>query len=123
MRKSLLATMLLLFATSFVFVSCTEEEEFDNSAILGSWVSEDNTSYLTVTWSFFQNNTATERVVMKMGSYVIDDTTLSFTYDYKGSTIKLVSQSGEVLNYTISVNGNKMKLGNQEDGYFNLKRK
>lgn len=120
-KQSLLITMLLMIATSLAFVSCSQEEEFDNSAILGSW--ESSSSSISVTWTFKKNNTATERVIIKLGGYTIDDRILSFTYDYKGSTIELVSEENKVLNYEISVNGNKMKLGNQKDGYFNLTRK
>lgn len=119
--KNLLMTMLLMIVTSMVFCSCTKDEEFDNSVILGSWIS--NTSSISTTWTFNKNNTATERVIIKLGGYTIDDRTLTFTYDYKGSTIELITETGKVLNYEISVNGNKMRLGNSTDGYFDLTKK
>lgn len=127
MKNKILVTVLLTVCVNLLFSSCSPDEDlYDNSAILGSWktVSYTESDYfsstLTLTWSFFANNTATERVIAEMGGYVITDKTLSFSYVYKGNTIVLTTQNGEEFTYEIDVRGNYMKLGNAEDGYFDL---
>ena len=57
-----------------------------------------------------------------MKGFVNHSNAVHFSYEYKGSTIKLTSESGNISEYEISVSGNTMRLGNQEDGYFNLKK-
>lgn len=122
---------LLILSLSLFVSSCTKEETktYDNSKIIGSWaetIIEDDSEYLSTTsmliWTFYANNTATERITLEMNGVTMVDKTLHFSYEYKGSTIKLTSESGNVLEYEISVSGNTMRLGNQEDGYFNLKK-
>ena len=87
---------------------------------------EDDYEYVSSTsmliWTFYANNTATERITLEMNGITMVDKTLHFSYEYKGSTIKLTSESGNISEYEISVSGNTMRLGNQEDGYFNLKK-
>ena len=122
---------LLILSLSLFVSSCTKEETktYDNSKIIGSWaetIIEDDSEYLSTTsmliWTFYANNTATERITLEMNGVTMVDKTLHFSYEYKGSTIKLTSESGNVIEYEISVSGNTMRLGNQEDGYFNLKK-
>lgn len=122
---------LLILSLSLFVSSCTKEETktYDNSKIIGSWaetIIEDDYEYVSSTsmliWTFYANNTATERITLEMNGVTMVDKTLHFSYEYKGSTIKLTSESGNVSEYEISVSGNTMRLGNQEDGYFNLKK-
>ena len=122
---------LLILSLSLFVSSCTKEETktYDNSKIIGSWaetIIEDDSEYLSTTsmliWTFYANNTATERITLEMNGVTMVDKTLHFSYEYKGSTIKLTSESGNVIEYEISVSGNTMRLGNQEYGYFNLKK-
>lgn len=122
---------LLILSLSLFISSCTKEETktYDNSKIIGSWaetIIEDDYEYVSSTsmliWTFYANNTATERITLEMNGVTMVDKTLHFSYEYKGSTIKLTSESGNVSEYEISVSGNTMRLGNQEDGYFNLKK-
>lgn len=122
---------LLILSLSLFVSSCTKEETktYDNSKIIGSWaetIIEDDYKYVSSTsmliWTFYANNTATERITLEMNGVTMVDKTLHFSYEYKGSTIKLTSESGNVSEYEISVSGNTMRLGNQEDGYFNLKK-
>ena len=122
---------LLILSLSLFVSSCTKEETktYDNSKIIGSWaetIIEDDYEYISSTsmliWTFYANNTATERITLEMNGVTMVDKTLHFSYEYKGSTIKLTSESGNVSEYEISVSGNTMRLGNQEDGYFNLKK-
>ena len=122
---------LLILSLSLFVSSCTKEETktYDNSKIIGSWaetIIEDDYKYVSSTsmliWTFYANNTATERITLEMNGVTMVDKTLHFSYEYKGSTIKLTSESGNVSEYEISVSGNTMRLGSQEDGYFNLKK-
>ena len=122
---------LLILSLSLFVSSCTKEETktYDNSKIIGSWaetIIEDDYKYVSSTsmliWTFYANNTATERITLEMNGVTMVDKTLHFSYEYKGSTIKLTSESGNVSEYEISVSGNTIRLGNQEDGYFNLKK-
>ena len=123
--------LLLIISLSLFASSCTKEDTktYDNSKIVGSWaetIIEDDYEYVSSTsmliWTFYANNTATERIVLEMNGITMVDKTLHFSYEYKGSTIKLTSESGNIPEYEISVSGNTMRLGNQEDGYFNLKK-
>ena len=90
------------------------------------YIIEDDYEYVSSTsmliWTFYANNTATERITLEMNGITMVDKTLHFSYEYKGSTIKLTSESGNISEYEISVSGNTMRLGNQKDGYFNLKK-
>ena len=122
---------LLILSLSLFVSSCTKEETktYDNSKIIGSWaetIIEDDYKYVSSTsmliWTFYANNTATKRITLEMNGVTMVDKTLHFSYEYKGSTIKLTSESGNVSEYEISVSGNTMRLGKQEDGYFNLKK-
>jgi hypothetical protein len=123
--------LLLIISLSLFASSCTKEdtETYDNSKIVGSWaetIIEDDYEYVSSTsmliWTFYANNTATERITLEMNGITMVDKTLHFSYEYKGSTIKLTSESGNISEYEISVSGNTMRLGNQKDGYFNLKK-
>ena len=129
--KKLFSMMLVVASMVFVFSSCSEKEaeleHFDKSEIYGSW---SETSYspgdyvsseMKLTWSFYPNNTATERVTLKMNGITMRDVTINFTYTYsKKNSIVLVSDKGNTINYNVYVTGNKMRLGNDEDGYFEL---
>lgn len=122
--------VLIMASVVCVFSSCSKEEEleyFNKSEIYGSW-SETSYSpgdYLSletkVTWSFYPNNTATERVTLKMNGITTRDVTVNFTYTYsKKNSIVLKSDNGNTSNYYVYVTGNKMRLGNDENGYFDL---
>ena len=128
--KKFIAMMLVMASVMFVFSSCSKEEPvefFDKSEIYGSW---SETSYspgnyvsseMKLTWSFYPNNTATERLTLKMNGVTMKETTLNFTYTYtKKNSIVLKSDKGNIINYNVYVTGNKMRLGNDEDGYFEL---
>ena len=123
--------LLLIISLSLFASSCTKEDTktYDHSKIVGAWaetIIEDDYEYVSSTsmliWTFYANNTATERITIEMNGITMVDKTLHFSYEYKGSTIKLTSESGNISEYEISVSGNIMRLGNQEDGYFNLKK-
>lgn len=127
---------MLIMASLVCFTSCSKDDDEEpmpnitKEQILGSWYKITNTTgeYVSmsneVIWTFNQNNTATERVLMKMNNSSYYDKTLSFTYKLNTEGyIKLTTEKNEVLNYEISVNGNQMRLGNEADGYFNLTKK
>lgn len=130
--KKYLSMTLLLTAMFLTFSSCSKDEEENNPinypSIIGSWsdISETPgeyvTTYLEVMWTFNSNNTATQRLILKLNDVTSRDVSLSFTYEYKGSTI-ILKNDKTTINYNISISGNKMKLGNEEDGYFNLTKK
>ena len=126
--KKFLSMTLLLTAMFLTFSACSSDDETNYPDITGSWSKISETpgeyisSYMEVTWTFNSNNTATQRVILKFNDVTSRDTSTSFTYEYKGSTITLKNDK-ITLEYEISVSGNKMKLGNAEDGYFDLTKK
>lgn len=133
MRK-LFGFMLLLATMAVSFSACSDDEaneleqEQAKNEIIGSWsevtVSEGG-DYVSMTleiiWTFNQNNTASQRVIARLNDYVFEDITNTYSYTYDGlSSITFTDANNRVWTYTIEVNGDKMRLGNEEDGYFNL---
>jgi hypothetical protein len=51
------------------------------------------------------------------------DVSTDFTYIYNGKEIITRHSSGEETVHEVSVNGNKMRLGDGEGGYFDLTKK
>ena len=51
--------------------------------------------------------------------YIISSTTVDFVYSYSGKYIDF-SNNKTSFRYNVSVNGNKMTLGDEESGYFEL---
>lgn len=131
--------MLVVLVSGLFVTGCSEddgEESFDKALILGSWSNktiqkEGETSVIMeVTYSFFQNGTASQRVLATMSygtlikDYVIEDVTNYYTYIYnKNSTITFTNQKNDTWVYEVSVSGNKMRLGNEESGYWDLTKK
>lgn len=130
--KKFLSITLLLTAMFLTFSSCSKDDDEENSvdypSIVGSWSDitetpgEYITSYFEVTWTFNSNNTATQRVILKFNNVTSRDNISNFTYTYKGNSITLKNDK-VTLEYEVSVSGNTMRLGNAEDGYFNLTKK
>ena len=81
----------------------------------GNYVSSSTDVY----WTFRANNTATEKLDISINDYVISSTTVDFVYSYSGKYIDF-SNDKTSFRYNVSVNGNKMTLGNEESGYFEL---
>ncbi len=141
MKKILLAAMIALTGVSFV--SCSSDDDSKEvkanlTEILGSWEEtivesgEDSKTEVITTWTFNANKTATERVegyltTSYTGRVSVIDITLDFTYEYDGKKVIFTSTSTTVKNptttYNIEINGNKMRMGNDEGGYFNLTKK
>lgn len=132
--------MLAVLVSGLVVTGCSEDEEekesFDKTLILGSWSNktiekEGETSLIMeVTYSFYANGTASQRVLVTMSygtfieDYVMEDITNHYTYVYnKNSTITFTNQKNETWVHEVSVYGNKMRLGNKEDGYWDLTKK
>ena len=137
--KHLKYLSLILFSAVMClsFTACSNEEddelekEQNRNEILGSWsevetTTEENdygsiTVELEIIWTFNQNNTASQRVIARFNDYVFEDVTNSYSYVYDGvSSITFTDANNKVWTYTIEVKGNKMRLGNEESGYFNL---
>lgn len=126
--KKVFALMLLL-ATTVCFSSCSNEDEVPTvnyPSIIGTWHQNMGTSsgdYVSsstdVYWTFRANNTATEKLDISINDYVISSTTVDFVYSYSGKYIDF-SNDKTSFRYNVSVNGNKMTLGNEESGYFEL---
>ena len=119
------------------FTACSNDEddelgkEQNRNEILGSWseverTTEENdygsiTVELEIIWTFNRDNTASQRVIASFNDYVFEDITNSYSYVYDGvSSITFTAANNKVWTYTVEVNGNKMRLGNEESGYFNL---
>ena len=124
--------LMLLCATMVGFASCekSEEDVTNYPSIIGTWyqlVGNSNGDYLSmdteVYWIFRADNTAIEKLDIKMNGSSIKTQTLNFSYVYKGTYIDFKKNDGSSFRYNVSVNGNKMRLGNEESGYFDLTKK
>ena len=87
---------------------------------------------MITTWTFNADKTATEKVEGYTTTIYTDRTkvlsvTFGFTYEYNGKKVKLTSTDPTVKDpvsyYTVEISGNKMRMGNEKDGYFNLTKK
>lgn len=128
---------MLLLATMMVsFSSCSDGEENELTKeqalneILGIWneVTVEEGDYASVTleiiWTFNNDKTASQQVIASLNDYVFKNVTNTYSYVYDGkSSITFTDTNKRVWTYSIEVSGNNMKLGNDEDGFFNLTRK
>lgn len=132
--KSSLRTLMLALSLLLVFNSCgTDAEdnyELDKTLIYGSWseLTVEDSEYATMTleviWSFSQNNVASQQVIVKLNGYTMENVKNSYSYVYKSNgTITFTDAKNNVWTYEVSVNGNHMRLGNSEKGYFELTKK
>lgn len=102
----------------------------DVRTIIGTWkcIREDSGEYVSskyiVEWAFFLNKTATETLIVEVNGIEMKRVTLRFLYVYDQSSKILFTSldKGNSFEYTVSIKGNKMSLGNEEDGYFDLTR-
>lgn len=140
---STLAMLLVVSLSSTTFVACSsdddkEETKVDVAEILGSWEEthvkpgDKTTTEVVTTWTFNADKTAIEHVeAFVTTSYTkknkILDMTFGFTYEYNGKKVKLTSTDPSVKEpvsyYNVEISGNKMRMGNEEGGYFNLTKK
>lgn len=129
MKKILL---LLALLPIFVLSSCSKDEDeptIDYTPIIGSWseTMEDSAEYISMTleiiWSFNTDKSASQRVLVKLNDYTMEDVTNIYSYVYNGKSIIFKTKDNRTFEYDVSVSGNKMKLGNNEDGYFDLTKK
>ena len=140
---SILAIMIAVVFSSVAFSSCSsdddkEETKANVAEILGSWEEthvksgDKTTTEVVTTWTFNADKTATEHVeAFVTTSYTkknkILDMTFGFTYEYNGKKVKLTSTDPSVKEpvsyYNVEISGNKMRMGNEEGGYFNLTKK
>lgn len=105
------------------------KDNVDYTPILGTWT---ETSYnegdyvsskIETSWTFRENKTATQRVVMYMNGINMADKSAESTYVYNGKEIITKHSSGNESVLEVSVYGNKMRLGDGEGGYFDLTKK
>ena len=126
MKKNLKLALLLL--PMLLYFSCTKEnnEIVDKTIILGSWsetklIEEDYLSMtMEIIWTFNENNTASQEIILRLNNSIYKDITNNYSYNYDGSHITFTDKNSKVWTYEIQVSNNNMKLGNEEDGYFNL---
>lgn len=136
MKKLKNLCFILLCAVMVLSVTaCSDDDdeikkEQARNEILGSWseVTVEEGDYASVTleiiWTFNSDNTASQQVVASLNDYVFTDVTNTYSYVYDGqSSITFTDANGRVWTYSIEVSDNRMKLGNEEDGYFYLTRK
>lgn len=131
MKKVFLLSVILI-ASVLTFTSCSKDEDKDSSVdysiIIGSWskFSETQGDYLSgsteVIWTFKADNTASQRVIFIMNGVTMRDVSNFFSYVYNGKSIVFKGEK-RTFEYEVNVSGNKMSLGNSEDGYFNLTKK
>lgn len=131
-----LTVVLAVSGTIMSACSNDDDEYFDKSKILGTWSqistdTEGSTSItLEISYTFQSNGKASQRVRATMSyegfikDYVVEDITNHYSYVYnRNSTIEFTNVKGDKWTYNVYVNGNKMRLGNDEDGYFELTRR
>ena len=105
------------------------KDNVDYTPILGTWADVSYTegdyisSKLELSWTFREDKTATQRLVMYMNGVNMKDVSLDFTYVYNGKEIVTKNSSGKESVHEVYVNGNKMRLGDSEGGYFDLTKK
>lgn len=134
--KKVFGFMLLLATMMVSFSSCSDGEENELTKeqalneILGIWneVTVEEGDYASVTleiiWTFNNDKTASQQVIASLNDYVFKNVTNTYSYVYDGkSSITFTDTNKRVWTYSIEVSGNNMKLGNDEDGFFNLTRK
>lgn len=96
--------------------------------IIGTWkcfkegFGEYVSSKIIVEWKFCLDKTATETLIVEVNGIEMKRVTLRFLYiyDQRGKILFTSLDKGNTFEYEISVKGNKMNLGNEEDGYFDL---
>lgn len=118
----------LLILPILLYSSCTKENDeiIDKTIILGSWnetktVEEDFLSMtMEIIWTFNENNTASQEIILRLNYSIYKDITNNYSYQYDGTHITFSDKNNKVWTYEIQVSNNKMRLGNEEDGYFNL---
>lgn len=130
--KKVFLSLVVLIVSVLAFTSCSKDEDkgldINYSLIIGSWseFSESQGEYVSssteVIWTFNADNTASQRVIFKMNNVTMRDISNSFSYVYNGKSIVLKGEKN-TFEYEVSVSGNKMSLGNSEDGYFDLTKK
>ena len=117
-----------------LFTACSADDELAKeqarNEIIGSWseVSVTEEEYISMTleiiWTFNRNNTASQQVILSLNDYIFKDLTNTYSYEYDGeSYITFTNVDNDAWTYEIEVTGDYMRLGNEEDGYFNLRRK
>lgn len=125
----LLSKLTLFILTTFIFSSCSKEENEitkDNSLILGSWsetsIVEENYVSMTmeIIWTFNENNTASQEITLKLNNLTYKNIKNYYSYIYNEELITFSDQNNKIWTYEIYVSNNKMRLGNEENGYFNL---
>lgn len=142
--KKVLFVVTMLFFVSFCstsLVSCgsddQEEVNVNQNEILGSWYEEkiesgeNSKSEVIATWTFNSDKTGTERIEGYLTTKYTDrtkiiDKTVNFTYSYNGKQIVVVTRNpgkDATSTYNVTINGNKMQMGNETGGYFNLTKK
>ena len=113
--------IVLLFATTAILLTaCTKEKEYNVPVpnILGTWVDDDG-SGVVVSWTFKSNKTGNEHLVVSYNGVTLRDYTINFTYSQHENYVNFKNDNKE-WTYDVTVTGNHMRLGNAEDGYFEL---
>lgn len=117
-----------LLVISCLVLSCSKEKTEQSYLydIIGTWseISTTEGEYISTTtevsWTFNIDDTATERLVLKMNDVSFCDELMHFSYHYDGRRTIHFTGNKSSFTYNVAVNGNAMRLGNEEDGYFNL---
>lgn len=127
-----LSKFTLFILMMFIFSSCSKEENEitkDNSLILGSWsetsiVEEDYVSMtMEIIWTFNENNTASQEVNISLNDFTLENKINHYSYAYNGEMITFRDKNNKEWIYEVEVSNNRMRLGNEKDGYFNLTKK
>lgn len=133
---SMLAVMLAVTFCSVTFSSCSSDDDNNTEVllnkILGSWADIDKTedeyvsSETAIIYTFNANKTCSQYFYFAVNGKKLRENTANYAFDYDGKNIILYHNRDRndrsPLHYTLTVYGNKMILGNQEDGFFNLVR-
>lgn len=134
----MVAIMIAVIVSQSTFVSCSSDDEDESvtknevslTPILGSWADIEETpgEYVSLetglVYTFKSNKTCTQYLYVALNGKKTKENTIQFYFDYDGKNITLYENADKSdkspTRWTVTVNGNKMKLGNAEDGYHEL---
>lgn len=112
-------------------VSCTKdsEKDVDYSVLYGTWNDVENgeasSDFLSMgtyhSWTFREDKTATQKLEVTMNGLLFRSERLDYEYSYDGDVITFVNtETEDILVYDVEIEGNHMRLGNEDNGYFEL---
>lgn len=127
MKKRLLYSLLLCLMAMFMcttFTACSDDDDdnknsktsINKTSIIGKWKKYDGDAYFFETLIFNSDGTGTDiDVEMDYDGNIIYSSTESFEYTFDGKTLLMYEPDGDVEEYRVSIEGDKLMLIEFED--------